>query len=228
MASNAHATVGQVVVPFGISGGFRIYEVEPSSSGGKRTPRTRPWPAAEAIRPSAVEAIAAVRLTTHSGFLPLSWGAASSGCKVLVPALWYGPSPELDWLPAPRQRGSSKQADRFAVLVETTDDFTVAASSLSAGAATAIAELAGARERLRLAAETSLAGSGAIDPVDVLIRLREAALKTPDEWQLLVSLLWPAAPPSAAQAEALLSSLPIDRLRRTGLTDDSHRPTPTP
>jgi hypothetical protein len=113
-------------------------------------------------------------------------------------------------------------------LVETTDDFTVAASSLSAGAATAIAELAGARERLRLAAETSLAGSGAIDPVDVLIRLREAALKTPDEWQLLVSLLWPAAPPSAAQAEALLSSLPIDRLRRTGLTDDSHRPTPTP
>ena len=172
---------------------------------------------------SSVEAIAAGAADSSLWIPSLDLGDQRYlARKVLVPALWYGPSPELlDWLRQPTNSDLRNIAlDRLAVLVETTDDFTVAASSLSAGAATAIAELAGGRERLRLAAETSLAGSGAIDPVDVLVRLREAALKTPDEWQLLVSLLWPASPPSPAQAQALLSGLPADRLRRTGLTDD--------
>jgi len=182
-----------------------------------------PGPLLKQYVQSAVEAIAA-GTADNSLWIP-SLELADQlhlARKVLVPALWYGPSPELlDWLRQPANSDLRNVAlDRFAVLVETTDDFTVAASSLSAGGATAIAELAGGRERLRLAAETSLARYDAIDPVDVLVRLPEAALKAPDEWQLLVSLLWPASPPSPAQAEALLSNLPVDRLRRTGLTDD--------
>jgi hypothetical protein len=141
---------------------------------------------------------------------------------IFVPALWNNPSPQLEaWLMQPANAGVREAAlDILAARTETPDAFGNAISSLTAGTAGAICRLAADRPRLRLAAEASLAASGATDPVDVLVRLPAGALRSPDEWRILTSLLWPSVPPTVAQADALLSNLAIDALRRTGLADD--------
>jgi hypothetical protein len=147
---------------------------------------------------------------------------ADLASTVFAPALWTDPSPELSqWLLQPDYAGiRDATLNDLAGRVRTTAQFETAVDSLTPQAATAIAALSADRPRLRLAAGITLARSQVLDPVEVLLTTSTSALTSPAEWPALVRLLWPSAPPSLAQAEALLTGLSTDALRATGLADD--------